>query len=76
MVGTGHAKGGNYAAYGADESSSHPFRSKGKMDNLKAKGETIATTNFEVLPQFRLDADFPGEVLVRCTGSDFFVHRA
>jgi hypothetical protein len=36
----------------------------------------ITEDHFEVLSQFSRDADFPGDVLVRCAGIDFYVHRA
>jgi hypothetical protein len=64
--------------HGVDSSSTtHGFRSSEKMDTLTQKGESSPDGDtFEVLPQFRSDADYPGEVLVRCTGSDFYVHRA
>lgn len=42
----------------------------------KRNGLQTLDDDFQVLSQFRLDADFAGDVLVRCSGSDFYVHRA
>lgn len=47
-----------------------------------ALGHTLRThiprheATFEVLPAFRADAHYPGNVLVRCAGWDFYVHKA
>lgn len=48
---------------------------KSSRADLKADAE-ISESIFEMMPQFRPEADFPGDVLVRCTGSNFYVHRA
>lgn len=33
-------------------------------------------SDIEVHPCFRRDSDLPGDVLVRCAGVEFFVHKA
>lgn len=74
-LGIGYRKNNTHFAYGMDESAMQHSRSKTTIDVAKNKGE-MGDDTFQVLPQFRSGADFPGEVLVRCTGSDFYVHRA
>jgi hypothetical protein len=65
-----------HTTFGLDEPGSTYNKTKnGRRDTVNYEGES-ASAKFEVLPQFRSDADFPGEVLVRCSGSDFYVHRA
>jgi hypothetical protein len=59
-------------SFGLDDSTATQIRQR-----RAASAETdAAEDHFEVLSQFRRDADFPGNVLVRCTGADFYVHRA
>jgi BTB/POZ domain len=47
----------------------------GEITNTSKRSSEIGS-KFEILPQFRIDASLRGDVLIRCSDCDFYVHKA
>lgn len=51
-------------------------RSDGQLGGQSRNTTSKMGSKFEVLPQFRSDATLRGDVLIRCSDCDFYVHKA
>lgn len=69
-------KSATILARGADDFIQSRRKAKRATKTTSKQEGDMTDYRFEILSQFRSDADFPGDVLVRCAGSDFYVHRA
>lgn len=69
------SKSSTTLAHGPDDFIQSKRNAKAEAISKQERGN-IVDERFEILSQFRPDADFPGDVLVRCAGSDFYVHKA